>query len=246
MSAAGPLSGYTRGVGQALPSVDIVVPVYNEEASIWRFIDRVTAIGLRQALLFVDNGSSDGTVERIASYPCVRLIRHPHNMGYGASIRDGLRATTARHIVIIDADLEYPPEAIPQLVSALDRHPVVYGSRFADPALSEAPWIRRHGNGVITQAFNLLFGQQLTDLYTGMKAIRRDVLDALSLQCDGFSHVAEMAVDLARAGYRIAEVPVAYAPRAQGTSKMRHVRETIRGCSFIVMAWLTHRLAVRR
>lgn len=217
--------------------VDIVVPVYNEEGSIDEFVARVTALGLREALIFVDNASTDGTVQRIEQHAGVRLLRHEQNAGYGMSIRDGLAHSDAATVVIIDADLEYPPEAIPELLVALEHHAVVYGSRFAagKPGM---PWVRRFGNRVLSGVFNTLFQQRTTDLYTGMKALRREALTSLALTRTGFDHVAELGVQLALAGYRIHEVPITYARRTRDVSKMRHVRETLIYVWFISTAWL--------
>ena len=232
-------SGVFRRVGAALPrAVDIVVPVCNEEACVDEFVDRVSALGMREALLFVDNASSDRTVERIQQYPGIRLIRHDRNEGYGASIRDGIEHSDAMAVVIIDADMEYPPESIPDLVAALERYPVVYASRFLGDRPPDMPWARRRGNALVSGVFNVLFRQATTDLYTGMKALRREALDALALRRDGFEHVAEMGVQLAQAEYRIHEVPVTYVPRSSGVSKMRHLRETANYAWYIVNAWL--------
>jgi glycosyltransferase involved in cell wall biosynthesis len=231
---------------ETLPrAVDIIVPVYNEEACVDEFVERVTAVGLREALIFVDNASTDLTVQRIEQHADVRLVRHDRNAGYGASVRDGIARSGAAAIVIIDADLEYPPESIPDLLTALGRHSVVYGSRFLGDGQPDMSWVRRCGNGLISVVFNTLFRQATTDLYTGMKALRRDALDSLTLRRDGFEHVAEMGVQLAQAGHRIYEIPVRYAPRATGVSKMRHLRETVNYVWYIVTAWLWYRVARR-
>jgi glycosyltransferase involved in cell wall biosynthesis len=223
-------------------NVDIVVPVHNEEMHIDEFIARVDALGLREALIFVDNASTDGTVLCIERHTGVRLVRHDKNAGYGASIRDGITGAQAAVIVIIDADLEYPPEAIPQLLTAIDNHAVVYGSRFLGNLRPDMPWVRRFGNTVISKLFNVLFRQATTDLYTGMKALRREVVQSLALSRNGFEHVAEMGVQLAQAGHHIYEIPVSYAPRTRGVSKMRHMRETSKYIWFIGTSWLRLRV----
>jgi glycosyltransferase involved in cell wall biosynthesis len=223
-------------------NVDIVVPVHNEEMYIDEFIARVDALGLREALIFVDNASTDGTVPCIERHTGVRLVRHDRNAGYGASIRDGIAGSLAAVIVIIDADLEYPPEAIPQLLTAIDNHAVVYGSRFRGDLRPDMPWARRFGNTVISKVFNVLFRQATTDLYTGMKALRREVAQSLALSRNGFEHVAEMGVQLAQAGHHIYEIPVSYAPRTRGVSKMRHMRETSKYTWFIGTSWLRLRV----
>lgn len=222
-----------------------MVPVHNEEAYIDEFIDRVAALGLREALIFVDNASTDRTVQYIERHAGVRLVRHDRNAGYGASIRDGIARSHAAALVIIDADLEYPPEAIPDLLAALRHHPVVYGSRFAGDGRPDIPWVRKYGNGVISGVFNLLFHETTTDLYTGLKALRREVVDSLVLRRDGFDHVSEMGVQLAQAGHHIHEIPVRYAPRTRGVSKMRHVQEAWKSAWYLAASWLRFRVLRR-
>jgi glycosyltransferase involved in cell wall biosynthesis len=160
--------------------------------------------------------------------PGARLIRHSRNRGYGASIRDGFAAGTATKVLIIDADLEYPPEAIPEFVAALDEYPVVYGSRFLRGRPSGMPPFRRIGNRAVSTLFNRLFHQKTTDFYTGMKALRQDALEALDLKLDGFEHVVEMGAQLSRAGFQIREIPVDYTPRSRGVSKMKHLPEMLK------------------
>lgn len=216
--------------------LDIVVPVLNEAAVVDAFCDRVEALGLGAALLFVDNGSTDGTLERLERRG-VRLIRHATNLGYGASIRDGIAGSDAERIVIIDADLEYPPESIPQLLEALEHSPAVYGSRFLDRGAPAMPWLRRIGNRCVTGLYNLLFRQRATDLYTGMKALRRGAFSLASLERTGFEHVVELAVLIAHSGSRIRDVPIAYAPRERGASKMRHLPETLKFLYLVLRYW---------
>jgi glycosyltransferase involved in cell wall biosynthesis len=218
--------------------VAVVVPVLNERDSIADFYSRMERIGYASALIFVDNASSDGTVELLERLAGVQVIRHQRNLGYGASIRDGLAATTSARVVIIDADLEYPPEAIPELVAALDQHAVVYGSRFLSPHPLDMSLLRQLGNRVVSRVFNLLFHQSTTDFYTGVKALRREAIDRLNLRQDGVEHVVEMGAQLAHAGFRIHEIPVAYEPRSRGASKMRHLPETLKFVWFVTQYWL--------
>lgn len=218
------------------PRVDIVVPVLNEEASIDEFHARVERLGYGDSLIFVDNASTDGTLARLARYPSARVIRHARDEGYGASIRDGLAAGTAELAVLIDADLEYPPEAIPRIVEALGAHPVVYGSRFLG-ARPPMPFVRRMGNRLVTRLFNRLFAQQTTDLYTGLKGLRRDAVPLAALRRNGFEHAVEIAALIAVAGHRIHDVAVPYSPRQQGRSKMRHVRETAKLVGLLFWYW---------
>jgi len=221
-------------------SLDVVVPVRNEEASIEQFCTRIAALGYLEALLVVDNASTDETLARLQRYPQVRVILHATDEGYGASIRDGIAASAAELIVIIDADLEYPPETIPVIVAALEQHPVVYGSRFLGERPPDMPLVRRIGNRLISGIYNRLFHQRTTDLYTGLKGLRRNALPLAALRRPGFEHVLELGVMISTAGLTIHEVPVAYVPRSRGRSKMRHVRETVKFAGFLFAYWLRY------
>lgn len=217
--------------------LDIVVPVCNEAESIDEFHARVARLGLADALLFVDNASSDGTVAAIERHGA-RLVRHVRNEGYGASIRDGIAASDGELVVIIDADLEYPPEAIPAIVDALAVHPVVYGSRFLGPEAPDMAALRRAGNRVVSGLYNLLYRQRTTDLYTGIKGLRRAALPLDRLRRSGFEHCVELGALIRLSGLRIHDVPVTYRPRQRGRSKMRHVPETAKLIAHLVRYWV--------
>jgi glycosyltransferase involved in cell wall biosynthesis len=225
--------------------IDIVVPVLNEASSIDEFHARVEGLGLADSLIFVDNGSTDGTLERLAAYPHARVIRHTANLGYGASVRDGIAAGSGERIVIIDADLEYPPEAIPELLTALERSPVVYGSRFLGPGPQDMPRTRYVGNVLLSGVYNLLFGQRTTDVYTGIKGLRRDAIDIGVLRMTGFEHGAEIALLIALSGLRIDEIPVRFARRRGGRSKMRHAPELLKLLFYLVSYWWRGRILGR-
>jgi glycosyltransferase involved in cell wall biosynthesis len=224
--------------GAARRRFDIVVPVYNEEACVDEFCARMARLGYLDAVLFVDNASTDGTVSRLQQYSGIRLIRHATNEGYGASIRDAIAASQAELIVVIDADLEYPPERIAAILQALESHTVVYGSRFLGEQPPDMPLFRRAGNRLISAIYNRLFRQHTTDLYTGMKGLRRAALPLAQLQQNGFEHVVELGALIAAAGAQIHDVPVEYTPRSRGHSKMRHVPETMKFAAYLCGYWL--------
>ncbi len=219
--------------------VDVVVPVYNEAEILDTFYRRLMAVPLTLRPIFIDNCSTDNSLSLLRSFPEVKIIEHARNEGYGASLRDGLRAATADLVVIIDADCEYPPEAIPRLVDRLDHCDVVYASRFLKHQETKMPWLKVAGNRVITRLFNLLFNQQLTDLYTGAKAFRREVIADLPMEQNGFEHVLEVAARLARSGRRFEEIHVSFTPRHTGVSKMSHVTETLKYFFYLCRYWLT-------
>jgi dolichol-phosphate mannosyltransferase len=225
---------------------DIVVPVLNEAENVDEFYARVERLGLADSLIFVDNGSTDGTLERLASYPHVRVIRHAANLGYGASVRDGIAAGRGDRIVIIDADLEYPPESIPALLDALEHNPVVYGSRFRGGRPAGMPRTRHLGNVALSRVYNLLFSQRTTDVYTGMKGFRRGAVDVGELRMDGFEHGAEIALLIALSGLRIDEIRIQFAPRRGGRSKMRHIPEVLKLLFYLVSYWWRARVLRRQ
>lgn len=220
--------------------VDIIVPVLNEREILPVFWQRLTALPCfhRCQVTFVDNASTDGSVEFIETMDGVQLLKHNKNEGYGASLIHGLQVTAHEKIIIIDADCEYPVEAIPALLQALTEYNVVYASRLLGKSNSEKagmPWMKMRGNQAISALFNLLFRQRCTDLYTGCKALRRTALKNVKLERSGFEHVLELAAQLACRGYHIAEVPVDFSPRVTGVSKMSHLSETMKFLFWLVM-----------
>lgn len=215
------------------PIVDIIVPVFNERDNLPDLLARLSALPdfAQFHLIFVDNASTDGSVEFIQSVANASVILHTHNRGYGASLRSGIAAARTEQIVIIDADCEYPPECIPVLLRALVDHNVVYASRLQGKSTARQAGmlpLKWWGNRIISTAYNILFTQNTTDLYTGCKALRRSCLNNIQLQRNGFEQVLELAAKLAACGYRIAEVPVDFSPRARGQSKMVHLSETLK------------------
>jgi glycosyltransferase involved in cell wall biosynthesis len=218
-------------------SLDIVVPVRNEESSLAAFYERMTDLGYTEHLIFVDNASTDRTRQIIDGFPVGRLIVHEVDEGYGASVRDGIVASGADFVVILDADLEYPPEAIPEVLEALRHHSVVYCSRFLG-GRPEMPLLRRFGNRLATGLYNLLFRQRITDFYTGMKGLRREALPFSTLRKQGFEHGAELGAMISLAGEKIHEVPVQYTPRARGRSKMRHLPDGLKMTFYIFLYWV--------
>lgn len=220
--------------------IDVVIPVYNEEKGLPEFIERLTALPLNIHPVFVDNASTDGSVELMRQVAGATVIEHERNEGYGASLRDGIQASTAEKIVIIDADCEYPPEALPDIVAELDTHSVVYTSRFLNKEeQTPMPLLKMAGNSIISGLFNLLFNQHTTDLYTGSKGFRRSAIVSLPMQRNGFEHVLEIAVRLARRGYTIHEIHVKFRPRQTGTAKMKHLPETIKYLYLLLLYFIT-------
>lgn len=219
-------------------TADVVVPVLNERETLPLFLDRIEAMPLALNLIFIDNGSTDGTMEFLRARPGITFISHGKNLGYGRSLIDGLLCSTSEKVIIIDADCEYPPEAIPLLLDRLATASVVYGSRFLSGGPVDMSPSRKWGNKILTIFFNLLYRQGLTDLYTGMKALRRETFQGLSFTRSGFEHVVELAAGLALQGHHIVEIPIPYTARQTGRSEMRHLKEGIKA----LMVMISYRL----
>jgi dolichol-phosphate mannosyltransferase len=212
----------------SLPRFDLVVPVYNEEAGLPEFFSRLDKLQLNCQPIFVDNASTDNSLALLKSYPNAQIIEHAQNEGYGGSLIDGMAAGSSDYIVVIDADCEYPPESIPALVRALESHSVVYASRFLDPALEQAAnmgFIKTNGNRLFSYAYNSLFKQHTTDLYTGCKGLQRSALNNIEFEQKGFEHVTELSVKLAANGHTIFDIAIQYEPRATGNSKMHYLKD---------------------
>ena len=204
--------------------LSVVIPVFNEIKTIGRILTRVAALPLNLELVIVDDFSSDGTRElltKLDGLKNVQLILKEKNAGKGAALRTGFEAATGDFVVVQDADLEYDPRDIPQLIQPLlkDEADVVYGSRFIGEELQDESWVHRAGNAVLTQASNLFSGLKLTDMETCYKAFNREVLKNLNLKQDRFGIEPELTAKLARRGYRFVEVPISYESRGYDEGK---------------------------
>lgn len=207
----------------------IVIPVYNELATVARVVSRVAALPLDKEILIVDDCSTDGTVEvlkKLEDVEGITLVLKSENEGKGAALRTGFDHAKGDIIVIQDADLEYDPLEIPRLLDPIlqDQADVVYGSRFLENTRSTSR-IHRVGNGLLTQLSNLFSGLKLTDMETCYKAFRRDVLDSVELTQNRFGVEPELTAKLARRGYRFTEVPITYQPRSYAEGKKIGVKD---------------------
>jgi len=220
-------------------AVDVVIPIYNEEENVPELLRRLRAASPHARLLFVDNASTDRTCELLARESDVTLIRHAENLGYGRSLVDGVRAGSGEKVIMIDADLEYLPEDVPAIVEALEREGAVYGSRFLGPDEGRMGWQRHAGNRIVTGLFNLFFGQSITDVYTGIRGFRREVLDPDTYRRPGFDFILELSAVTARRGTPIREVAAGYNPRKRGVSEMNHLREFVKFLYLVVYHRLT-------
>jgi glycosyltransferase involved in cell wall biosynthesis len=205
------------------PLLSVVMPAYNERDTIDEIIGRVMAVPLRLELIVVDDGSRDGTRDRLAALQeqyGFKLILQPANRGKGAALRRGFEEVTGDIVVIQDADLEYSPEEYPQLIELIcqGRADVVYGSRFLG---RHRVFLFTHylGNRLLTFLTNVLYNTMLTDMETCYKVMRVEVLRSMSLRSNSFGIEPELTAKIFKRGYRVYEVPITYDGRGYDEGK---------------------------
>jgi glycosyltransferase involved in cell wall biosynthesis len=196
------------------PLLSVVMPVYNERATIEEIIRRVIAVPVRIELIVIDDGSTDGTRDHLVGLQAelgFRLVLQPSNQGKGAALRRGFEEVTGDIVIVQDADLEYSPEEYPQLMELIceGRADVVYGSRFLG---RHRVFLFSHylGNRALTMLTNVLYNTMLTDMETCYKVMRTEVLRSFRLRSDGFGIEPEMTAKIFKRGYRVYEVPITY------------------------------------
>ncbi|MEW6516666.1 MAG: glycosyltransferase family 2 protein [candidate division FCPU426 bacterium] len=202
--------------------VSVLIPARNEQATIVELLRRVQAEFefIEGEIIVIDDGSTDATAELAAAVPGVKLVRLSPGRGKGSALRAGLAQATGDVILIQDADLEYDPTDYPALLAPFQegRAQVVYGSRLLGKRAGRrfgvsAPayyW----GGRFLSWLTRLLYGARMTDVATGYKVFRSDVLRGLPLSGDGFEFCPEVTARLLRQGIPILEVPISYSPRS--------------------------------
>ena len=248
----------------SVPTISVVIPVYNERATIEELLWRVQSVSIDKEVLIVDDGSTDGTRELLetiatsaASNGCavtlpktghaletrnIRVFFQPQNQGKGAALREGFRRAIGDIVIIQDADLEYDPIEYFKLIEPIQRGlaDVVYGSRFLGGPHRVLYFWHSIANKILTLCSNVLTDLNLSDVWTCYKAFRRDVLQAIPLHENRFGFEVEVTAKIASRGCRVYEVPIAYSGRTYEEGKKIGWRDAIRGL------WCTVRYNVSR
>ncbi len=216
-------------------TVSVVIPCYNEAATLEQLIDAVVAAPVeRMEVILVDDGSIDGTRELIRDKleeRVTKVVYHERNRGKGAALRSGFAAASGDVVLVQDADLEYDPRDYPKLLAPIleGRADVVFGSRFAagEPHRVLYFW-HSVGNRLLTLLSNMLTDLNLTDMEVCYKAFRREVLRKITIEEDRFGFEPEITAKVARLGCRIYEVGVSYAGRTYAEGKKIGWRDGLR------------------
>lgn len=213
--------------------LSIIIPVYNEKATIKELLTRVlkTQLPIESEILVIDDGSTDGTTQILKSqqerWPKIKFFFHKINLGKGAAVRTGLVNARGDIFLIQDADLEYNPEDYNRLLAPIitKKSSVVYGSRFIDLKLKlfgpdKTPFITHYfGNKFLNFLTNFFFGSSITDMETGYKVFTREVFKKLTLKASRFDLEPEITAQILKNGFKIHEVPISFKARSYQEGK---------------------------
>lgn len=212
-------------------NVTIIIPAYNEEASIGKVLEGLCAWRERAEIIIVDDCSTDRTAE-IAERAGYRVIRHRHNKGQGAALKTGIRAAAGDIVVMMDADSEHNAAQIANLLDNFDENDMVVGARAKG---SHAPLSRRILKWPLYRVADYLAGTKIPDLNSGFRAVRKDVAKLfLHILPNGFSFSTTLTLALFKEGYNIAYVPITTSPRVGSSSTVNPIRDGINALMLII------------
>ncbi|MEZ4392734.1 MAG: glycosyltransferase family 2 protein [Polyangiales bacterium] len=228
--------------------VTIVMPCFNERATVREIVRRVLVQPYEFELLIVDDGSTDGTREILAvlavEHPQVRVLLQPRNLGKGAALHRGFREATGDVVIVQDADLEYDPNDYPTLLKPIvdGNADVVFGSRFLHGPRRVLYYWHSVANQALTTLSNMISNLNLTDMETCYKVFRREVIQSLTLEETRFGFEPEVTVKLARIpGLRIYEVPISYNGRTYEEGKKIGLKDAFRALYVLGLHGLVRR-----
>lgn len=209
--------------------LSIIMPSYNEQATIEESINRIIELPVEKELIIVDDGSRDGTkgiLQKYKNRENIVILEHPINQGKGMAIRTGIKKARGDYIVIQDADLEYDPKDLLRMLEVAEEKKlkVLYGSRTLGNN-KKSYWRYYIGGKFVTAICNILYRSTLTDEPTCYKMFKSEVLMGINLECHGFEFCPEVTAKVLRAGISIEEIPIKYYPRKMAEGKKIRVKD---------------------
>jgi glycosyltransferase involved in cell wall biosynthesis len=210
--------------------ISVVIPAYNEMQTIRKILARVQDTNRVDEILVVDDGSTDGTrdvLKELDGSGSIRVILHQNNQGKGAAVMTGVSQASGDVIIIQDADLEYDPRDYPALLRPIEEGlaDVVYGSRFLGAARRPTMFWHMIANKLLTLMTNLLYNNILTDMETGYKVFRREVVSNLQIHARRFDFEPEFTAKILKRKARIFEVPITFNPRDYSEGKKIKIKD---------------------
>ncbi len=214
----------------SIMKVSVIIPVYNEIKTIEEILRRVEVEKIATEILIVDDGSTDGTREKLDSMiekSHLRIIFHEHNQGKGAAVRTGIQNATGELILIQDADLEYDPRDYPALLKPIEEGlaDVVYGSRFLGGPRRTVMFWHMVANRMLTFLTNILYNTILSDMETGYKVFKREIVKDMKLRANRFDFEPEFTAKILKRKARVFEVPITFNPRDYEEGKKIGMRD---------------------